>query len=404
MNPHRQIEASTLELSESNTDATLHCAVPQLGLYVHVPFCATSCNFCAFVQGKPDRIRIRRYLDAICSEWNHRFQTSQPQFSTVFWGGGTPGLLLPKDLERLAQATVLRADRTALREWTVEMAPATVTPSKLRMLRELGVTRISMGVQTFDDATLRIMDRFHSVAQIHRAWDWICEAGFASRNIDMIIAYPGQKPEALVDDLEKAIHLAPDHISTYCLTFEEDTPLYAKLMQGIYKIDLEAEAELYRLTWQFLESHGYAQYEISNFARPGHASIHNCNTWQMQEWVGLGPSAASQHKGQRWSNHPDFETWESGCLNARLNTVDTQDLSPSLLLCDSLIFGLRMNTGVNLEGLCARFAPLTTERWSSLFKRLVQEGLAEQHGSSLRLTLSGRLLADAIAVEILERA
>lgn len=384
--------------------ASDHAQDLEQGLYVHVPFCATTCNFCAFVQGKPDRARIRRYLDAVQSECRHTPALNCKPLSTLFWGGGTPGLLLPADLEELASITIGKIPMESLREWTVEMAPATVTPSKLKTLKSLGVTRISMGVQTFDDATLKIMDRFHTVAQIHRAWDWIQAAGFASCNIDMIIAYPGQQPDALMKDLEQAVELEPDHISTYCLTFEEDTPLYAKLMQGIYRIDLDAEAALYRQTWEFLESHGFQQYEISNFARPGHASIHNCNTWRMQEWIGLGPSAASQSKGQRWTNHPEFERWAAGCHSGDLERLEEQTLDTDMLLCDSLIFGLRMNQGVNLRQLESRYAPSTIERWQLLFDKLISEGLAQLKDEHLRLSLEGRLLADSIAVEILDRA
>ena len=198
-----------------------------LGLYVHVPFCATTCNFCAFVQSKPDRNKIQQYLDAIKIEWQSQSQGISQPFDTIFWGGGTPGLLLPNDLKKLGSVFEASFDSATLTEWTVEMAPATVTPSKLKVLKEMGVNRISMGVQTFCDETLKIMDRFHTVAQIHRAWEWIKNAEFQSCNIDMIIAYPGQTLAQLTEDLEQAIRLEPDHISTYCLTFEEDTPLYA---------------------------------------------------------------------------------------------------------------------------------------------------------------------------------
>jgi len=374
------------------------------GLYVHVPFCATTCNFCAFVQAKPDRTKIKNYLEAIETECRYRFRKHPPVPDTVFWGGGTPGLLLPGDLKELGGTLHHHLDLSQLREWTVEMAPATVTPARLQALRELGVNRISMGVQTFCDETLKIMDRFHSVAQVMRAWDWIQQAGFQSCNIDMIIAYPGQTKAALLEDLQKAIELNPDHISTYCLTFEEDTPLYAKLMQGVYKIDREAEADLYQCTWEFLESNGYVQYEISNFAKPGHASIHNSNTWAMQEWIGLGPSASSQYQGKRWTNRYDTDKWCRGYFENQPQFEELTELNLETLLCDAIIFGLRMNTGIDLDALETRFKPLNTSRWEPLFQRLHSEELALRDGSRLRLTLKGRLLADAIAVEVLELA
>jgi oxygen-independent coproporphyrinogen III oxidase len=372
-----------------------------MGLYVHVPFCATTCQFCAFVQKKPDREGIRRFLEAVRHEWAYYRPWLSQEIDTIFWGGGTPGLLLPGDLEELGECCLEGLSTEKIVEWTVEMAPATVTPAKLQILKSIGVTRISMGVQTFSDATLKIMDRYHSVSQIHRAWEWIRAADFHSTNLDLIIAYPGQTRDELLADLRQAVALQPDHLSTYCLTFEEDTPLYAKLMQGIYKIDRDAEADLYREAWQYLESEGFQQYEVSNFSREGHTCRHNCNTWRMQQWIGLGPSAASQHGGKRWTHSHDLDKWQLGCLQQQPAYADFSELESLSLLADCLVFGLRMNEGVDLAALQQRFNPLTLSPWEGLFVNLRNEGLALQHESHLRLTLEGRLLADAIGVEIL---
>jgi len=398
---NKLVKAKTCDINDPNRAPSPETA---LGLYVHVPFCATTCNFCAFVQEKPNRTKIRDYLRSIDIEWSYHTRKLERCFDTVFWGGGTPGLLLPDDLRTLGSIFSEFVNPETLREWTVEMAPATVTPTKLEALKSMGVTRISMGVQTFNDETLKIMDRFHSVSQIHRAWDWIMAAGFENTNIDMIIAYPGQTHDQLLADLNQAVQLQPNHISTYCLTFEEDTPLYAKLMRGVYKIDRDAEADLYRSTWEFLESKEFSQYEISNFAKHGKQSIHNCNTWRMQEWIGVGPSASSQYDNRRWTNHPSPEKWASGFQGAQPVYVDECKLNPAILLTDSLLFGLRMNAGVDLRKLESRFHPLNVQRWQTLFNRLIEEGLALQQGDTFRLTLEGRLLADAIAVEILDLA
>lgn len=372
-----------------------------LGLYIHVPFCATTCDFCAFVQSKPDRATIERYLKAISVEWSQLNLKRPTPITTVFWGGGTPGLLPAKDLEILGNIFIANGALDEMKEWTIEMAPATVTPTKLKVLKSLGVTRISMGVQTFSNKTLEIMGRYHSVNQVYRAWQWIQEAGFKSTNMDLIIAFPGQQESELLEDLQKAVDMDPDHLSTYCLTFEEDTPLYAKLMQGIYKIDLDKEAELYHLTWSFLKDRGYQQYEISNFAKPGHLSIHNKNTWMMHQWMGLGPSAASQLDGFRRTNSYDFAKWESGIMDENPGYEENVTLTPKILLADTLIFGLRTNEGLNLDKIHRRFSPLTLEPWMTFFQQLMKEGLAEKNDSFFRLTLEGRLKADAIGVEIL---
>jgi len=245
-------------------------------LYLHVPFCASSCDFCSFYQEQPKRGEIDRYLAAIERE----MELYPPgRVETAFWGGGTPGLLPAEDLLRLGKAMTKAAGQPG--EWSVELAPSSVRADKLAALKEIGVTRVSMGVQSFDDATLDALGRRHSPKQIMEAWELIEAAGFASRNLDLIFAIPGQDEKRWTDDLHRAISLKPDHLSTYCLTFEEDTAMFVKLSQGKVKIDRELEARLYRRTWETLEKNGYAQYETSNFARAGHACRHNLITWEM---------------------------------------------------------------------------------------------------------------------------
>src|SRR4051812_5446923 len=267
-----------------------------LGVYVHVPFCASTCDFCAFYQTVPSGDAVADFLSGIAREAT-LVEWPRP-VSTVFWGGGTPGLLAPRDLARLAEIVRERCGG-APREWTVELAPASVTPERLAVLRDAGVTRVSMGVQSFQPALLDALGRAHTREQIDRAYERVRAAGFPSVNLDLMFALPGQTAEEWAADVREAVALAPDHLSTYCLTFEEDTALWVKLSQGRVKLDLEHEARLYEATWAQLAEAGYAQYEVSNFARPDHRCRHNLNTWRMHEWIGLGPSAASQHAGSR---------------------------------------------------------------------------------------------------------
>jgi oxygen-independent coproporphyrinogen-3 oxidase len=318
--------------------------------------------------------------------------------STVFWGGGTPGLLSAADLARLAAAVRARTGGEP-EEWTVELAPGSVTRQRLEALREAGVTRVSLGVQSFQPALLEALGRQHSAAQVRRAYDRIRSAGFPSVNIDLMFALPGQSADSWADDVREAGALAPDHISTYCLTFEEDTALWVRLSQGRTPLDPAREAGFYESAWERLAAAGYAQYEISNFARPGHECLHNLNTWRMGEWIGLGPSAASQHGGWRGANVSDLGEWVRRVGNGERMTEDRAALTPGLLAEDSLIFGLRMNAGVDLRGLRARFPGAPWVRFDSQIARLAGDGLVELHGAVLRLTPRGRLLADAVGGE-----
>ena len=370
----------------------------ELGLYVHVPFCASTCDFCAFYQIMPTAGDIQCFLQGVADEAALVDWTGP--VSTVFWGGGTPGLLAARDLLRLAR---LVSDRTGgtPREWTVELAPASVTAARLSALRDSGVTRISLGIQSFQPRWLDALGRKHTREQAYRAYERIRKAGFANVNLDLMFALPGQTEEEWVSDVESAAALAPEHLSTYCLTFEEDTALWVRLSQGAVRLDPEKEALLYETTWDRLGALGYEQYEISNFARPGFACLHNLNTWRMQDWIGIGPSAASQQGGLRGSNPPDLALWLSDVAGGRRMARDRRELSQASLAEDALVFGLRMNRGVDLAVWRLR---CPDARWRELeysLARLAGEGLVEQDGGIARLTRRGRLLADAVGVELI---
>ena len=376
----------------------------ETGVYLHVPFCATTCDFCNFYQRKPHGDDFGVFLEGIQSEIG-RLPPRLP-VGTVFWGGGTPGLLGPREMETIGNR-LRGACAAPPREWTVEMAPAFVTRRKLRTLRRLGVNRLSLGVQSFSEPLLEQLGRRHTVGQVRRAIDLVREEGFANFNIDLIFAIPGQAMAELEADLEQATAAAPAHISTYCLTFEEDTALFVKLSEGKVAVDPEREADFYLFAWRYLEDRGFPQYEVSNFARPGHESIHNINTWRMGEWIGLGPSAASQAGGRRYRNPASLEQWAAGLRDGRPVREEEMELSRETLAADALVFGIRMNRGVDLARWGERFA-LDPRVLDPLRSDWEQAGWAAPGaGETLRLTDRGRLLADRLGTEImvfLERA
>ncbi|MFT3831547.1 MAG: radical SAM family heme chaperone HemW [Opitutaceae bacterium] len=371
-----------------------------LGVYVHIPFCSTTCEYCAFYQVRPEGDDLARFLRDI--ERELALVEAPLRAQTVFWGGGTPGLLPAKHLGELCGLLRGRL-ATAPMEWSVEMAPGTVTRERLAALRDGGVTRISLGVQSLQPELLAALGRRHSREQALRAYDLVREAGFASVNLDLIFAIPGQEAASWRCDLAAAVALGPDHISTYCLTFEEDTALFVKLSQGKVTLDVEKEAAFYETTWDELGAAGFAQYEISNYARPGHACRHNLNTWAMQEWLGFGPSGASQHAGWRYQNPPDLAAWRVDLDRGRRGTADRTALTPELLAADTLIFGLRCNAGVNLAAAQRRFPMASWNAYRALAARLVAEDVAEWGAPEvLRLTRRGRLLADSVGAAVME--
>jgi oxygen-independent coproporphyrinogen-3 oxidase len=392
--PLQAASAAPLGLAGDNSQA------PKLGIYCHVPFCASTCDFCAFYQEKPRRGDLDRYLAAM--ELEFAALPQDRELDTVFWGGGTPGLLAAKDLERLGRALRDRLPQ-APREWSIEMAPSTVKADKLAVLRDLGVTRISMGVQSFDADLLESLGRLHRPNQIYKAWELIEAAGFPHTNLDLIFAIPNQTPAQWEADIREAARLGPDHISTYCLTFEEDTALYVKLSQGKVRIDDERDAQFYERGWELLAELGYQQYEISNFAKPGGACTHNANTWRMHEWIGCGPSAASQFNGQRYQRPANLDAWLDAMEAGTPPMQEIVPLNDRILFTDAVVFGLRMNAGINLAQLQSQFPAAGDSQ--ALFAKLEQfqaQGLLKRLGEHCSLTHRGQLLADAIGSECLE--
>lgn len=373
-----------------------------LGVYCHVPFCASSCDFCAFYQEKPRREDLDRYLDAMDLEF-----AQLPQgrvVDTVFWGGGTPGLLPAKDLERMGRSLLARLP-TPPQEWTIEMAPSTVKADKLSVLRELGVTRISMGVQSFDAKLLESLGRLHRPKQIYKAWELIQAAQFPQVNLDLMFALPNQTLGGWEADLREAARLGPDHLSTYCLTFEEDTALYVKLSEGKVQMDEARELSFYERGWSLLEELGYQQYEVSNFAREVTSQCsHNLNTWRMYEWIGCGPSAASQFGRERYQRTANLQLWIEGMQDSPIAArEELTQLDDRMLFFDAVIFGLRMNRGIDWCELQRRFpsaGPL--DSLEALLQQFVREGLVRCQAQQYTLSPKGRLLADGIGSACLE--
>ena len=370
-----------------------------LGMYVHVPFCSTTCDFCAFYQERPSK----KGFDLFFSGLNLEMEYLSPaqSFSTIFIGGGTPGLLGPEQILRLGEI-IHTQNLENLMEWSVEIAPSEITPDKLRNFKEIGVTRISLGIQTFNPQLMKELGRAHEVDRALSAYSLIRDAGFSSVNIDLLFGAPGQSLEMWEEDLKCAVQLDPDHISTYCLTFEEDTALFVKLSEGKVKINPEKEATYYEKAWEFLPQCGYPQYEVSNYAKQGKACLHNINTWAMNDWIGYGPSAATQFQGVRRKNLANVEEWAKQWEQSmEPEFAEFEQLQPYELANDAVLFGLRMNQGICLDEIGKKFN-IDRQHFSEIktfFHKLQMEEMIDK-ADNWKLTSKGRILADAIAKEL----
>ena len=355
-------------------------------LYVHVPFCPKVCPYCSFYKEASDRNQTQAFLDAVLLELE-RFGTDQVRPETVFFGGGTPSALSTRQLRYLITGLRERLDLSQLKEWTLEMNPATVSQEKADLLRSLGVNRISMGVQAWQSALLTRLGRVHSATQALRSYEILRRAGFERINLDLIFGIPGQTSEQWEESLLKTVDLSPEHISAYCLTYEEDTDYFLRLNSGEFVQDAAQDAALFEITMETLDRYGYSQYEISNYARPGEVCLHNLAYWHGHEYLGLGPSAFSTVGGHRWQNIPDTSSYIQRIENGgdahsffEVLTADTQR-------AERIVFGLRTSFGVSEE----LVAP-----WSGDVEDLETAGYLERRKGKVILSRSGRMVADAI--------
>jgi oxygen-independent coproporphyrinogen-3 oxidase len=339
---------------------------------------------------------MERYLQCLRKEWQRK-EGQGAGADTLFFGGGTPGVLTPHDFVRVTEALGIGITWQP-REWTVEFSPSTVKREKLTILHELGATRISLGVQSFDECTLVALGRRQTTQQSLRAYELLREFSF-SVNLDMMFHIPGQSLSSWMADLRMAVALGPDHISTYCLTGECGTPVG----DGLHESWSLSGEKFYRQTWNFLRDKGFEHYEISNFARDGHRCQHNCNTWRMGEWLGLGPSAASQCRGRRFRNVDDLALWAQMEEQGLAAEEDIVFLTKFLLLQDRMIFGLRTADGFD-ECLLSRAEELGVADCGKLFQRWQEMGFVKKFAGNICPTERGMLVHDTLALEILSQS
>ncbi len=357
-------------------------------LYVHIPFCPKVCPYCSFYKEASDRNKTQRFLDSVLAELDARLATTELRPQTIFFGGGTPSALSTPQLDYLLSGLRARLDLSDLQEWTLEMNPATVSLEKATLLRDLGVNRISMGVQSWDEGLLKVLGRVHNGTQAERSYEILREAGFENVNLDFIFAVPTQTREHWHATLAKTVALAPEHVSAYCLTYEEDTAFFARFQKGELTQDEAWDADLFETTMDVLSGAGYDQYEISNYARPGHECRHNLAYWLGADYLGLGPSAFSTVGDTRWQNVAETTTYCDRILSQGSATSFTEHLDPETRRKEHVAFSLRTNRGVERQAL---------ERQPDDLAGLLDEGLLRAQGSQLHLTRRGKLLADSVA-------
>lgn len=375
-----------------------------VGIYIHIPFCKSRCIYCGFYSTTNKELK-ERYVDALIREIHMRkddfarlgTSLSPSSTSTVYFGGGTPSSLSVCDIERIVGALESTFNGTPS-EVTLEMNPDDVTKDYIKAVRQMGINRISMGIQTFDDSRLQFIRRRHNASQAEKAVMTIREEGIHNVSIDLMFGFPNQTMDEWVTDIDKAIALHPTHISAYSLMYEEDTPLFRMLQKGeINQIDDETSLAMYTELINRLTANGYEHYEISNFAMPGYRSVHNSSYWHDTPYLGFGAAAHSYNNDTRSWNIPDLkkyiESIESGVLPSESEVIDADTHYNDLITT-----ALRTREGLNLDDLPQKYREYALVN----ARKSISEHLLEATDSHIRLTREGLFVSDMVMSELIK--
>ncbi len=386
-------------------------AKPVSSLYVHVPFCAQKCEYCAFYSEAANGGQVSRYVDALMRELELVAGDLRP--ATIFFGGGTPSLLNLRQWEQIL-TLMDRLHLTGAVEWTVECNPATVSLDKARLLRGAGVNRISMGVQSLDEKLLDRLGRIHSREMVFKSFDVLRHAGFDNLNIDLMFAIPGQTMEIWRATLSEALALGSEHLSSYEVIYEEDTPLFERLKAGEFDVDEGLACDMYEELVDRTGAGGLRQYEIANFARnvrlgsptpnnfmipliPGLASRHNVNYWRGGSFYGLGPSATGYVRGVRTKNWSNTQLYCEQIEKGNRAVESREELGPLRRAGETAAFGLRMPAGWSFEEFQNVTGHDLRTQWQGAMDQLVRQGLGERTDERFYLNRQGLRFADSAA-------
>ena len=378
-------------------------AVP--GLYIHVPFCFHKCHYCDFYSiTRQSESRMEKFVDLILREadfWTgHAGPSVCPR--TVFFGGGTPSLLPLPMMRRLIAGLRDRFDLSAVAEWTIEVNPATARADYCAMLRGMGVDRLSFGAQSFDRAELKALERHHDPDDVPASLEAARAAGFSRLNLDLIYAIPGQSLDSWSANLEAALSLGTSHLSCYGLTYEPNTPMAVKKRLGQFQgVNESIELTMLHHARRCLKEAGMPPYEISNYAAPGQECRHNLLYWAGEDYIGLGPSAASHVQGRRWRNRPHLGEWESAVAGGAPAAADFEYLTPEQRWGELAMLNLRLTRGLELDDFTFRTGQNAGRLFAGQIERLSRHDLIAFDGYAVRLTEKGLDVADAVAAEFL---
>ena len=367
------------------------------GLYLHIPFCSSRCSYCDFATGLYESELADKYVRAIVHEISSSNFAGQ-HVDTIYFGGGTPSLLAPAQLDHILSALLAQFDIDGGAEITLEINPGSATPQKLRDFRALGINRASFGAQTFDDAELAKLGRSHTAADTLKTFANLRDAGFTNVSFDLIAGLPGQTLDQWQRNVEQALELQPEHLSFYLLEVHSGTPLAEHIRRGLQpKPDEDLAGVMYEWMLEQALTAGYEHYEISNLCRPGFHSRHNVKYWTGEPYYGFGCSSHSYDgRDRRWSNQRDVRKYVETIERGISPIVEEQQLSRDEVRAEALFLGMRLMRGIDARRYRESFGVDPRDEHSEDLDRFCQAGLLEIDGDLIRLTRNGALLSNEV--------
>ena len=369
-----------------------------LELYVHIPFCVRKCQYCDFLSGPSDEETKDRYIEALLKEIRAAEHTEDYEIVSVFIGGGTPSALKAEAIASIMRTLQEKFFFCEDAEVTIEANPGTVDPEKLTIYRNVGINRLSLGLQSTDAEELKLLGRIHSYEEFLKSYEWAREAGFSNINIDLMFAIPGQTGEAWRQHLYQVAELNPEHISAYSLIIEEGTP-FAE--QNLDLPDEDTEYQMYEDTAEILERYGYRQYEISNYAKQGYMCRHNAGYWQRLEYLGFGLGASSLYGGMRFSNTHQMREYLKESRNPDQIRKDVTVLSRNEQIEEFMFLGLRMTEGISEKKFEENFNVRLMDIYGDILQKYEETGFMEHIETKWRLTRKGIHVSNHILADFL---
>lgn len=369
---------------------------PSIALYIHLPFCRRKCHYCSFTSYQCRETDIPLYLEALKAELSQR--AGGEDVHSLYFGGGTPSLVSARQISDILTVSDSLFTLESNLEITIEANPGTIDRKYLADIRELGVNRLSLGVQSLNDTELTLMGRIHNGRDARDAVRSAREAGFTNLNIDLIYGLPGQTPAAWQETLEEVTEMAPEHLSLYALSLEENTPMWRAINDGsLPAIDPDTAADQYELAEDLLAGQGYSHYEISNWAQPGRQSRHNLTYWQNQAYLGVGVASHSSLNGHRLANTSSLDDYlDAFSEKTPVRPEMDEKIDNKLRLAETVILGLRLDKGICLDDIGRRFSLDIASYFSRQINQLAGLGLLECSKQTLKLTRRGRLLSNEV--------